>query len=118
MTYKPGTRVKKVRGRNNIGATGIVVDFEEAKRDLDGLLFPQSNLAVRHDTAWINFRGQKQPAGKVSFSAADEWEPIIPEGHRPCEDGFVLPIEDAMTKLNTDLKLLAAKLRRLAEMMK
>ncbi len=102
MTYKIGTRVKKVRGDMNVGATGVVTTLDtcspgvqravQAVRRLlgDGKWQKHfGDLFVRMDNAWQSPTGH-QPAGKTSIGYSDQWEPIIPDGHQPCEDGFSL----------------------------
>lgn len=88
MTYKLGTRVKQVRSRipANIGNTGIVVN--NGKPVAQG-----HDFKVKVDqTAYGNYPSDLEirqfPAGTVFDANKENWEPIIPEGHKPCEETF------------------------------
>ena len=70
-----GQRVKKVRG-HSIGITGVVV----AKEPESGY-----DISIRVDSSCVDDFGCTGPAGAVASCRGDEWEPILPEGHRPAE---------------------------------
>lgn len=103
MSWPAGTRVKKVRGALNIGATGVVSDPPEDVKDnptypsLFAMLFPGC-MWVRVDVAGVGYPCLKPgsaeiptKAGELVITSASEWEPIVPDGHRPCEEDFNLP---------------------------
>ena len=73
--YKVGTRVKKVRGRYNVGLTGIVIDryIHPLNKD-DGC-----DMVVQPDTMSIDiWTGTSSMDAGATKSC--NWEPIIPEG--------------------------------------
>lgn len=101
MTYKVGTRVKKVRGERNLGVTGIVVPYSECQAaSNDNCTAP---MHVRVGVPWTMFSSKgsaPRPKGTVGCVRAPfvgQWEPVIPEGHQPCETSFPL-LDDLLNK--------------------
>ena len=73
--YKIGTRIKKVRGRLNVGVTGIVVG---------GYIHPVNvedgcDIVVKPDTVSADYWTGKKDASPGATKSCN-WEPIIPEG--------------------------------------
>lgn len=73
-----GQRVKKVRGEHNLGNTGVVssVPLAPANADIG------CDITVKMDNAGISCEGVRFPAGEVCACFSDQWEPILPEGHK------------------------------------
>ena len=71
MTYRVGTRIKKVSGEYDIGATGLVVGHTD---DLEW------DILVREDAPWYDCDGGLHPTTIPSVTKSSQWEPIIPEG--------------------------------------
>ena len=83
MTYKVGTRVKKVSGADNLGATGIVALGPSV--DGSNVLTGGTDIFVRMDREWTGYRDDgtgrtSWPAGSVCRTVASRWVPIVPEG--------------------------------------
>lgn len=73
MKFRIGQRVKKVRGRVNVGLTGVVVGSADWLRG-DGL---RHDIEIRFDSAWRDFfSGGLHPATRICSAVSAEWEPI------------------------------------------
>lgn len=91
-----GSRIKKVRGKHNIGMTGICV----------GIINPhyhECDIKVKCDSAATIFFGDGNsmnvPAGHISNCTSDLWEIIIPDGHKASEYTF----SELMNSLNQEM---------------
>lgn len=93
MTYKVGTRVKKVRNMN-IGNTGIVVDDSDHVNPLGG----RYDCYVKHDQPWVADAGDRWPAGAIARTVSSSWEPIVPEGQKPSEFSYEELLESLKEK--------------------
>lgn len=89
-----GQRVKKVRGKSNIGATGRVVSlYCYAPGELihdPWVLFPYTlkfpiDFQVQMDNDWVNTQGVPQPKARIGYAYSDDWEPIVPDGEKKIE---------------------------------
>ena len=82
MTYKVGTRVKKVRSNqaHNLGATGVVCSGPAHL----GFTLDRSTIGadiyIRMDQVWVTDSGREWPSGTVCMAISEQWEPVIPEG--------------------------------------
>lgn len=79
-------RVKKVRGEENIGITGVVLSLEP---DIcDAIL--GYDFVVRMDVAAVGSRWGKTicPPGTTGVSRANQWEPILLADDKACEEDF------------------------------
>lgn len=101
MTYKIGTRVKKVRG-TCAGGTGVVV----AGRTVDGatlercqLIVPEADMLVKRDSEWVARDGSRRRGGEVGWAISSDWVPILPDGHRPAEQGSFEPLDHLLSRL-------------------
>lgn len=96
MTYKIGTRVRKVRDSLNLGATGVVCNGPGVT---GGKLEFPGDMYVRHDQPWHSYSGHRFPAGTVSVSTGSDWEPIL-NSHEPCESEF----KESLDKLLSEVR--------------
>ena len=100
MTYKIGTRVKKVRGRDNVGATGVVARASECIGNTCEYLTRRRggvyDFYVKYDSSPIGGRGARVPAG-VWAASSGNWTPIIPEGHRAGEEGLCTELDNLLS---------------------
>jgi hypothetical protein len=94
MNLRIGQRVKKVRGPNNVGVTGVVIgtdlDIRKGGRYIthDGREFTADHdcdIKVRVDAPVRGATGRTLPAGSKVGASSDFWEPILPEGAAPSE---------------------------------
>lgn len=99
MTYKIGTRVRKIAGRFNVGCTGIVCDGPAAG---GGVLDGREDMYVRHDTVWTSTSGRTWPAGTISRTASAIWTPITPDRHEPCEAEFKESLDELLSRENNN----------------
>lgn len=78
MTYKVGTRVKKVRGLYNVGCTGIVVGHldNDLLNDIE-IKFDQESIIYHRRTGVVR---SVAPAGSVGPCESAEWKPILLDG--------------------------------------
>lgn len=74
-TFFVGQRVKKVRGKLDIGNTGRVTD-------LDALCPFGWDIRVVWDHAGPCDDGSIAPAGEAVWTRSECLEPILPDGHR------------------------------------
>ena len=102
MTYKIGTRVKKIAGRLNVGCTGVVCcgpavngrTLIDASEGCDAYL--------RHDAAWVSAVGGNYPAGTVSIIKCFQYAPITPDGHRAGEEGTCEPLDKLLSEVSRE----------------
>jgi len=87
MNFRPGQRVKKVRGAGNIGATGTVYRVMMGAKNL--------LVVVRTDVPVIGSDGYEHPPGVLLASLAHEWEPIVDDGLQQSTMSY----EELMTSL-------------------
>lgn len=80
MSYKIGTRIKKVRGAVNVGTTGIVHPGPTTNGHTLKYSTIDSDIYVRVDQAVVSVSGNTIPAGLVVMVRSHDWEPIIPPG--------------------------------------
>ena len=90
MTYKIGTRVKKVKGED-VGLTGVVCEHNGECDTIenchaDGLT--DYDVYIRIDQPTADVAGWMWPAGSVFVCRSFQWEPIVPEGQAPSEYSF------------------------------
>ena len=91
MGYRVGTRVRKVSGKRSIGVTGIV----SAGPTSDGLeMFGPYDMFVLVHEPWIGANGAPQPADTVALTISGQWEPIIPNGARACDENFACSLRE------------------------
>ena len=100
MAFKIGTRIKKVRGACCLGVTGVVSRGPCVSGTQLGTIGSRGkafDMFVRLDAPFnaVNGRtGDVIPnffrAGQVIVGVSDYWEPIIPEDHQPCEEGWTI----------------------------
>jgi hypothetical protein len=95
MTYKIGTRVRKVRGNANIGRNGLVVTVPWYYQIFIGDGY---DMAVLNDCSWENESGFVSPAGTISIDKSTLWEPIIPSGHRAGEQGTCDELDSLLSR--------------------
>ena len=76
-----GQRIRKVRGPNGVGTTGCVVGVGVH----DAAVERGYSMRVLCDKAWRGASGRMWPKSHVAACNPDDWEPIIPDGHRPAE---------------------------------
>lgn len=79
-----GQRIKKVRGQASIGTTGVVFDFSPKPKSAAGGM----DFRVVIENPTVSLDGRHVPAGARCAAKASQWEPILPEGHKPCEEQF------------------------------
>jgi hypothetical protein len=96
MTYKIGTRVKKVRGEN-VGRTGVVCAGPATHGFTLSSSVVGSDMYVRFDSAWTNIYGDQFPAGSVGVARSWLYEPIL-DRHEPCEAEFKESLDALLTK--------------------
>lgn len=95
MTYKIGTRVKKVRGLN-MGATGVVCEKNVSfLYEYD----PEYCMSVRYDGPWVSERGDAWGPEQISATSPAWWEPIL-DRHTPCESDF----KESLDKLLSEVR--------------
>lgn len=95
MTYKIGTRVRKVKGNRNIGRTGTVCGGPAA----DGAVLAHgSDIYVRFDAGWVSSTGEKWGSGTVATTVSSCWEPIIPDGHRAGVKGECSLLDELLSR--------------------
>lgn len=73
-----GQRVKKVRGRVNVGFTGVVVALGFFPKGPSSPGFHRADdcdIRVRFDTDWRNKEGATLPASHPAFGLASQYEP-------------------------------------------
>lgn len=76
-----GQRVKKVRGKNDHGATGVVVEIGRWTHDQEGLsVGTPCDLRIRNDRGWMNAKGNIRPAEIIAYARSEHWEPITDPG--------------------------------------
>lgn len=79
-----GQRVRKARGNQNIGMTGIVeaVGYFPAgfTTDSGSVLSKAADIAVRYPTKWENTNGYTLPAARPAYSLAELFEPLTDPG--------------------------------------
>lgn len=84
-----GQRVKKVRGKANIGVTGIVVGFDVGiLAALDGY-----DVVVQVTSPAVGTKRGPCPAGTIGATRALDWDPIQPDGHKACDTDFKLDLD-------------------------
>lgn len=89
-----GCPVKKVRGDRNVGNTGRVTAV-----GVENPTDASYNIQVRQDQDWKGATtGTMFPAGSISWSKAEEWEPIIPDGAQPSEWKNVIVWDPSLIK--------------------
>lgn len=89
-----GLRVKLVKPAHpeNIGKTGVIsAMFEERAGNV---------YSVNCDVNWDDFL----PAGFASVTHTDRLEPILPEGHKPCEESFKEELDNEFLKERETVK--------------
>lgn len=79
-TFRPGQRIKKVRGSANIGMTALFVDYRPYP-NCDPRFDWDCRIELEHDA--ISTEGKVAPRGCVGNAISSDWEPIIPEGMQP-----------------------------------
>lgn len=95
MTYKIGTRVKKVRGLN-AGATGVVCGRNHRfLHEYDS----EYNMAVRMDSEWVSISDHVFAAGDVCATRSIDWTPIVPDGHRAGQSDLCKPLDHLLSRL-------------------
>lgn len=95
MTYKIGTRVKKVRGLRGIGVTGVVI--EVGRPSASGW-----TIRIRADSpiCTVGEWSGKEMGPRIDFFAnPDHWDPILPDGHRAGEEGRCKPLDHLLSRL-------------------
>jgi hypothetical protein len=68
-TFRIGQRIKKVRGKTNVGTVAIVIAVNVAWHG-------SNTLQVKRDEPWKNQKGVTFQACESSFTDPDNWEPI------------------------------------------
>jgi hypothetical protein len=104
MTYKIGTRVKKVRGRSNVGVTGVVARASECIGNTCEYLTRRRgdlyDFYVRYDSSPIGYTGRRVPAG-VWAASSRNWEPILYR-HEPCETDFMESLDKLLSEVSRE----------------
>lgn len=86
-----GQRVKKVRGKNNIGQAATVVeycDFGPGDKPF-GWIEPcgePKDIVVLFNEPWLCAANQPQPASRRAVCNSANFEPIVPEGMGSAEE--------------------------------
>ena len=92
MTYKIGTRVKKVRGDFS-GLTGRVIGYETVD--------DWGDIRVAMDTPWESRGGFSWGAGEYAVCRSFEWEPIL-DLHEPCESEFKESLDKLLSEVSCE----------------
>lgn len=76
-----GCKVKKVRGKRNLGKTGRILFIDS--NCIQGL-----NLEIAMDSPWIDNDDETRSILNLGWGKPEQWEPILPEGHKPSEYSY------------------------------
>lgn len=95
MTYKIGTRVKKVGGKSEIGSTGVVVAGPNA---VGKMPYGEYDICVRFDNPWTSETGNKFPSDTVATTRSGDWTPITPDGHRAGVKGECSLLDELLSR--------------------
>lgn len=98
MTYKIGTRVKKVRGHRNLGVTGIVCQGPTSNGQTFAHSKRGSDMYVKLDCDAVTPGGRILDAGCVGMGKSENWEPIL-DRHEPCESEFKESLDHLLSRL-------------------
>jgi hypothetical protein len=102
MAYKIGTRVKKVAGTHNIGLTGVVCNGPAAggwTLDSSGT---GADIYILTDCPWTGKLGNQFPSATVCMAYAEQWTPIIPDGHRDGVKGECSLLDELLSRENNN----------------
>ena len=87
--FRVGQRVRKARGERNLGHEGVVVGTTVALMGTrissvrgSAVVNRDSDIQVRYSSEWVSLTGDVWPATQVAYGQADDYDPILPSGHR------------------------------------
>ena len=87
--FRIGQRVRKARGEGNIGHEGVVFGTAVVLSGTricgvhgNALVTRDSDIQVRYSNDWVSLTGHTWPAAQVAYGRADDYDPILPSGHR------------------------------------
>lgn len=94
MTYKIGTRVRKVRGIADIGMTGLVIDTDpDCALGYTILVRGDRPMTVK---AWGS---EESWEGPEAWGHPDHWVPIL-DRHEPCESEFKESLDKLLSEVS------------------